>query len=649
MKPAAHPETESAAPAIIRFRALLTSALLVLIASYATVHLPQSSMFSLLAVPMAILIALLCLNEIWFLTFRKRSYSKAELATFFGVSSVASAVSAEWVEIAAGQAHILPILSEGNPDLKQKVMEPLPGWLIAKDNSTFRDITSAHSTPDSALSAWPTIAPQHVVWTLLIASAALACLAFVSLLRQLWCEKERLAFPILQLPAAMLSSDSKSMWRSRLMWGAFIVIFSIDLLNGFQYWFPSLPKIPVKQLIDTSPFLVSAPWNSMGELRVGIYPFLAAMAIFIPNDLLASMLGFFFVRKLTHIVLGTMGIPQGTFAGTSLAPGPPYFEEQTWGGILALFVSLMWVGRHWIRGIFADIRSGAVAEDGGWKHRSSFLLLAISAVVFVGLGVAAGAQIHILALTFALFLIMSVSITRIRAQLGPPTHEFAFMGPNSLINRLIGNANLSESSLLWNHYVLAFVNRISRTHPMPHQLEAMKLIRMQGGSMKRVITLLAFCTIAAVFFAIFFHWIRAYRLGAAIPSFTGVGAVQQAVANPGGPDPMAMGMTAFGFLFVAGLELVRFRFPAFPIHPVGYIMGVSYSIDAYWFGLALALGIKVFVQRYYGRNGYEQLRMAALGILLAEFAAEAIWMTITLTTGQSTITIGFDDRSLGNQ
>ena len=112
---------------------------------------------------------------------------------------------------------------------------------------------------------------------------------------------------------------------------------------------------------------------------------------------------------------------------------------------------------------------------------------------------------------------------------------------------------------------------------------------------------------------------------------------------------MAMGMTAFGFLFVAGLELVRFRFPAFPIHPVGYIMGVSYSIDAYWFGLALALGIKVFVQRYYGRNGYEQLRMAALGILLAEFAAEAIWMTITLTTGQSTITIGFDDRSLGNQ
>ena len=59
--------------------------------------------------------------------------------------------------------------------------------------------------------------------------------------------------------------------------------------------------------------------------------------------------------------------------------------------------------------------------------------------------------------------------------------------------------------------------------------------------------------------------------------------------------------------------------------------------------------IRNFVQRYYGLRGYDKLRHVALGILVAEYAAETIWMTMAMVTHQSTYTISFNDRSLGAQ
>jgi hypothetical protein len=76
---------------------------------------------------------------------------------------------------------------------------------------------------------------------------------------------------------------------------------------------------------------------------------------------------------------------------------------------------------------------------------------------------------------------------------------------------------------------------------------------------------------------------------------------------------------------------------------------MNFGVDYYWFGLLLALALKVSVQRFFGLKGFRQLRFAAFGVLLGEFAAEAIWATIAMATRQSTYTIGFNERGLGLQ
>jgi len=65
--------------------------------------------------------------------------------------------------------------------------------------------------------------------------------------------------------------------------------------------------------------------------------------------------------------------------------------------------------------------------------------------------------------------------------------------------------------------------------------------------------------------------------------------------------------------------------------------------------MLVALIVKLFVQRYYGLRGYDKLRSVAMGILIGEYAAELIWMTMALVTNQSTYTISLADRDLGRQ
>lgn len=72
---------------------------------------------------------------------------------------------------------------------------------------------------------------------------------------------------------------------------------------------------------------------------------------------------------------------------------------------------------------------------------------------------------------------------------------------------------------------------------------------------------------------------------------------------------------------------------------------MNFGVDYYWFGLLIALVIKFLVQRYYGLAGYARLRMVAFGLILGEFAAEAVWATFSmLNDRQATYTISINGK-----
>ncbi|MFZ4507910.1 MAG: DUF6785 family protein [Fimbriimonas sp.] len=633
----------------IRFRAFFIAFLATFPVVYATTNAAQSGIFSLMVAPISALLLIILLNAPLRLWLPKAALNQTDLVTIFALVAVAGAVSGEWVGFGHGATYIYPFLSKTNPTYKDQLMVHIPDWLALKDIAQVQDIEGGGRSWQYVITRLPTYFPIWCAWGGLFFSLFLSMQCINSLMRGAWCERERLTFPLIQLPVAMAEGGGAGgMWKSRHMWIAFAVMFSIDILNGFHYLYPSVPEIPVKTYFMINEAFKEPPWSNIGDFRISLYPFMAAIGLFMPSDLLLSFVVFFLLRKATHVVLASNGIPQQTFSGTAIVPGPPYFDEQTWGGVIAMFLGILWVSKDYLREVWSDIRTGARQPDGGVTHRWAFIGLIFGFVIMVGYGLTGGLPVAYLIPYVALFLVFSVVLTRIRAQLGPPTHEFAFFGPNSIMHRFLGNRWLNDKQANYVSEVYLVMNRIYRNHVMPYQLEAMKMAQIEKVNQKRMFQAIAVISVLAFFLAYFFVQVRVYRTGQ-IGWTEAPGYLNNILNNRKGPDITGIVMTIFGFAMVLLLDLIRFRFPGFPLHPAGYVLSMNYGVDYFWFGLLMALLIKNFVQRYYGLRGYVTLRSIALGILLGEYAAETIWMAMALITKQSTYTISFNDRSLGVQ
>jgi hypothetical protein len=644
--PAEEPTAPKVAP--LRARAVATGFLLTVPVLYAVTNQQLSHIFSLMVSPIAALLAVILINIPLRRLVPGAAFRRSDLIVIYAITSVAAAAGGELAWLGHGHIHLFAATQDTNPLYRDTILPNLPDWLVVRDQDLVRDMPGGGWDWRHVVERLPIFMPRYLGWGALYLSLVFAMLAINSLMRGAWCRQERLAFPLIQLPVEMTKGGPGSMWRSKAMWIAFGVMFGIDMLNGFNYLFPNIPSIPVKMIVDLRPLFTEPPWSNIGFFPISIFPFMAAIGLFMPSNLLFSFVVFFLLRKLTHVTLASQGIPQHTFSGTAISPGPPFFDEQTWGAVIAMFLGAVWVSRSHLKDVWSDIRTARRSDDGGITHRSAFLLLVVTVGGVIAFGASGGLPVSFMVPYVGLFLIFSIVLTRLRAQLGPPTHEFAFFGPTSIMMRFLGTRWVTDAQATWISVPFRIINRLSRNHPMPYQLEAIKMADLEGINQKRVFIALSVASVIGFFLCYFFLHVLNYRTGnlgwtdAAIY-------LQNLTGDRRGPDVVGITMTLFGFGMVMVLDAVRFRFPAFPLHPAGYVLSMNFGVDYYWFGLLLALLVKNFVQRYYGLRGYDRLRGVALGILLGEYAAESIWMGMALITQQSTYTISFNDRSLGVQ
>jgi hypothetical protein len=464
-----------------------------------------------------------------------------------------------------------------------------------------------------------------------------------SLMREEWTDREKLSFPIIQLPLA-LCQGGPGFWRSRFMWGAFGVTATIDLINGIHFLYPSIPLINVRFIGDLVQAFPDYPWRAVGWTPIGIFPFITALGMFLPTDLLFSVIFFFFFRKGQQVIAATYGHSQGVFGGGWLVPSPPYFSEQSWGAFLGLFFTALWIARGYLREVWRDIWHGSGLDPNVRSRRWAFAGLVASIVGLVGIGVAAGFSAPFLLLYLALFLAFSVALTRMRAQLGPPTNEMAFMGPTQLIVDFNGTQGLSHPVIARMATIFHFMNRIHRTHPMPFQLEAMKMGERTGLDQR---TLFFALLIAVVAGSLCGHAARigyAYVWGTGGAGYDTASVVSNLVNSPRAPNNAGMLFVGLGMLFVFVLNFLRFQLPWFPFNPMGYALAMNFGVDYYWFGFLLALIIKSSVQRYSGLKGYQKLHAIALGVILGEVVIETIWAVTAMVGRFATYSISINGR-----
>nr|CAA9282964.1 hypothetical protein AVDCRST_MAG63-3731 [uncultured Armatimonadetes bacterium] len=588
--------------------------------------------FSLMVPPVVLTLVLLLVNVPLRRFAPRAAFSEAELVVFYGMQAVICAMASEWMDVINPYIHSYALFADRNPRYETKILPYVSEWLFFKSGEGMEGFLAGGKPFRYFWSQLPLWWPKIIAWTVIAGLVCLAMLCVNALMADQWTNHEKLAFPLVQLPLAIIEGGGSSpFWRSRLMWGSFAVMFAIDMLNGFAFLYPWLPSLNVRFLGDLSTWFRSPPWNQVGWTPIGIFPFVSAIGFFMPTDLLFSAVFFFFVRKAQQVIAYSLGYEQGVFGGGGLVPGPPYFSEQSWGAFLGLFVTAVWVARGYLRNAWRQIWEGGGRSDARRvPPRLAFAGLVLSLLTLGAVGVGVGLRFGFVICYVLLFLAFSIAMTRLRAQLGPPTHEMAFMGPNQLIVDFRGTQGWTPDMIARTVTTFHFLNRIHRTHPMPHQLEAMYLAERSQLSQRPVFLALLVATIAG---SVLGHLVRIYLGYRYTPGDAGgdtANVVAMLTDTPRAPNATAMLSVGIGLAVVLLLDFVRFRVPGFPLHPAGYALGMNFGVDYYWFGLLIVLAIKFFVQRYYGLGGYGKLRMIALGVILAEFTAEAIWATFSM-------------------
>jgi len=511
----------------------------------------------------------------------------------------------------------------------------LPKWLTVSDPAVLDSLYGGNSTLYSAahLGAW--LIPA-LAWCGFAAALLWVMMCINVLVRKHWVQSERLTFPLVELPLQM-TTGAQSFFRSRLMWVGFSAAAALDLLGGLHLLYPVVPYIDIRPYRGF-PLFTDPPWNAVGRIEFGAAPFVLGLGFLMPTKLLFSCWFFYLFNRLQMVAASAIGYGE--------QPRIPYFPEQTFGAYFGMALVLIWTGRtHWRNVVLRAIGRPSPADDTGeaMRYSTAFFGAILGFVVLVAFSHAAGMTVGFAVMFFIIYFMLSTVLTRLRAELGPPSHDLAYAGPgetpiNILGPEAMGHRNAAVSALYW------WFNRGYRGHPMPHQLEALKMgdaARLDQRRLAAALVAAGMLATLTTFWALL-HVLFKYGESAKIMGETSTvgiaayGRLQEWLTGSGkGELPPAFAMAA-ATLSVMLLHFGRLRWEWWPFHPAGFALQGYWMMHHMWFAFFIAWLVKTVVLRYGGMPLYQSAVRLFLGLVLGEFVVAALWSILGMTLGITT-------------
>ena len=554
-----------------------------------------------------------------------------ELLTIYYMLCIASFIGGhDLMQVLA--SHLGQAFWFATPENEWKVFQGyLPTWLTAHEKialtGLYEDKTGfSLSEYIGYIKSW---SPIILAWSGFLTVLVFVMFCLNVIIRKQWMDNEKLTYPVVRLPLELVGdAGSLSFLKNRMVIIGFAITAFINLLNGFAFIYPSIPSIPVKAR-DVSYLFASSSWSAVGWQPVSFYPFAIGLGFLIPLDLSFSCWFFYIFYKIL-LVIGKV---------TGLATGAASFHpnEQMLGAYLAVLGVALWRCRRYLFSVFLSLfRSTQEDKDEPMRYRSAILGVIVGFSLLVAFSVKAGMSLWVALIFFALYFAISISVTRLRAELGTPVHDLwsvGSTGPDTFITTVFGTRRFNPTTLSVLTLYYGF-NRDYRGHAMPHQLESFKIAENLNLSMKRFV----YATIIAAFFGsvsslwAFLHSYCKTGFGGGF-GWEGFSRLQRWFFYPSSPDYSSLEFLSFGAVFTIIMMIVRFRFIWFPFHPLGYALAPSWSMNLIWMPIFISWLVKLFVLRYGGLKVLRRFNFLFLGLILGELIIGGFWTLIGIFLG----------------
>lgn len=521
-------------------------------------------------------------------------------------------------------------------------IERLPRGLFVQDQAALDAWYRGNTTPAMMRGFLIHWSVPLTLWGLFFLTLVGHFLFLTLLVRRAWTESERLAFPIIQLPLAM-TEPTGQLFRAPLMWTGFGLAFLVGAINGIHELYPQVPNAPWIKLYDIGPLFTTQPLEAIRSygMQTSLYPFAIGLAYFIPLDLAFSC-WFSYLLARGYFIFGRWA----GLDGPSAAQGWPFLKEISSGAWIGVAGAILWANRRHLSAAFdSAFARGPKTSEARWDRLAWLGMGLTGAALFAWSMFLLNMSLPVTAGFFLVLMALSLGITRVRAEFGTP-HEIVFVKPADTLVTLFGTHALGEANLIGMQAMYWF-NRGYRCHPIPNFLEGMKMAEGRNMPLRRLVgvfTLACLVSLVATYIA---NYTITYGAGAQSKAagykmWVGNEAFNQLsawlkVGQPAGASNFYFFLG--GLAVVAGLAWLRNAFVAWPFHPTGFALGVSYAMNYFWLCVLIAWLAKLLIVRYGGLTMHRRAIPFFLGLILGDYTVGALWSLLSLLLGQPTYKI----------
>lgn len=598
---------------------------------------------------------------------RSKSLSARELLVIFSMMLIASGIPTFGLV-----NQLFPVITSWLHHSKfnqnwSSFFQYLPDWMVVgdpkhilemgKDWPQFDQVEGTHylaiqwfydGVPERAGTAWKFMRSEawRAAWwkPLLAWSGFVVCLytfmfSITSILRKQWIERERLQFPLMQLPVEMARGEDEkttisSLLKNRFLLAGFAIPFVLHGIVQLRFLLAGTPS----SAMTISPFSGTsmAAW---GRIRILWWFSVIGFSFLLSTEISLSVWLFFVINRLQHVVCDWMGYPTLMNQWDSHTAGAAQFN----GALLVFVLFGLYAARGHLRQVFRKAVLGDKNVDDSAEligYRASCICLLVSLAGLVTWCVLMGMAWWFALFVFFFFTITIIGITRAVTECGLLFVKFESGQPRDYVRTLLGTKNVPGASLT----VLGFIQYVSmydlKTLLMPALMHGCKARDAVGDRSKKTLWAFVIAIVVVVLVSSVVTMHACYQNGAQNVHgwFYQAGAKQMAYdpiagwineKTARGPDSTAIGFMVGGALVSGFLIFMRRALPWWPLHPIGYIFSQGYfESTRVVFTFFLGWLAKFLVLKFGGGRWFKRLRPCFLGLILGEFGAAGFWIFV---------------------
>ena len=559
------------------------------------------------------------------------AFGRGELVTIFAMMAVATAIPTRGVV-----GMLLPMITGtfyyATPENQwAELIHPhLADWMVVADPEAIKTFyEGAGRDAPIPYDAW--LVPLGR-WLAFYAAFYLALICLMNILRRQWVDNERLAYPLAQVPLAMIQGAEESrlapFFRQRLVWLGLAIPFVLGSLEALHHYFSAIPS-PV---LETRLSLL----RQIVVLRLGVNFLMLGFAYLIGVQLSFSLWVFYLLHALQEGLLQSLHLHHTAELGTWSDAG---MGHQMMGACAVLVAYSLWTARAHLAEVGRRFLRPGRDEGEMASYRFCVVGLVLGAAGMVVWLWQSGLPVWVAALVVVVALGLLVALTRIVAEAGTPTITPG-MVPAGFTVSAVGVPALGAPGVVALGYTFVWIGDllVFMTAPLANSL---RLGSELAGDRRRLLWGLAAAMLISLLLSTWYTLRLAYTHGAVnlhqqyFSTFAAEPSkfAAQKLLHPTGPDAIGWLWTGGGALLMSLLIGARNHWAWWPLHPLGFAASMGWVMNHIWFSIFLAWLVKTLVLRFGGAALYHKTVPFFLGIALGQIVTAGIWLVVDGFTG----------------